>query len=266
MADPDRTFLRELVNHHVSGQLKVAPEHVSDKVLRCMGKPGGDVYDRFVEAYTRENEKAGKKQFLVPLPYVVASGIHPQRGCRACGVLPRSGGICPSRCRISTRRLPPSPPACTTPAYDPRTMQPVYVPRSAHEKALQRALIQYRNPANYDLVHEALVRAGRRDLIGYGEKCLIRPRKHDGSTASRDRGSSSCDRAIGAKGRAASQGAELRRARRQVGESPEARTQPNPPPVPQGGKGPEEARSGKRGSGGARRASEGHARRKGGSR
>lgn len=265
MADPDRTFLRELVNHHVSGQLKVAPEHVSDKVLRCMGKPGGDVYDRFVEAYTRENERAGKKQFLVP--YLMSShpgstlkeAVELAEYCRDLGYMPEQ-----------VQDFYPTPSTISTCMYytgvDPRTMQPVYVPRSAHEKALQRALIQYRNPANYDLVHEALVRAGRRDLIGYGEKCLIRPRKHDGGTASRDRGSSSCDRAAAAKGRAASRG-RVAKGSEAGGRKPRGKNAAESGRRSRkAGGGPEETCGGKRGSGGARRASEGHARRKGGSR
>ena len=193
MADPDRTFLRELVEHHVSGQLKVAPEHVSENVLRCMGKPAGDVYDRFVEAYGKENERAGKKQFLVP--YLMSS--HPGSTLREAVELAeycRDLGYMPEQ----VQDFYPTPSTVSTCMYytglDPRTMEPVYVPRSAHEKALQRALIQYRNPANYDLVREALVRAGRRDLIGYGEKCLVRPQKKGAGADERDRGRASAGR------------------------------------------------------------------------
>lgn len=176
MLDSDRTFLRELVEHHVSGQLKVAPEHVSDAVLRLMGKPPRTVYDRFVKAYTRENERAHLNQFLVP--YLMSS--HPGSTLKEAVELAeyvRDMGYNPEQ----VQDFYPTPSTISTCMYytgvDPRTMEKVYVPRSAHEKALQRALIQYRNPANYDLVVEALRRAGRTDLIGWGEKCLVRPRK-----------------------------------------------------------------------------------------
>ncbi|MDO4290108.1 MAG: YgiQ family radical SAM protein [Eggerthellaceae bacterium] len=169
-------FLRELVEHHVSGQLKVAPEHVSDTVLNAMGKPPRAVYDRFTKAYERENERAGKKQFLVP--YLMSS--HPGSTLKEAVELAefcRDMGYNPEQ----VQDFYPTPSTVSTCMYytglDPRTMQPVYVPRSPHEKALQRALIQYRNPANRALVEEALRRAGRVDLIGYGEKCLIRPQK-----------------------------------------------------------------------------------------
>lgn len=176
MLDSDRTFLRELVEHHVSGQLKVAPEHVSDAVLRLMGKPPRTVYDRFVKAYTRENERAHLNQFLVP--YLMSS--HPGSTLKEAVELAeyvRDMGYNPEQ----VQDFYPTPSTISTCMYytgvDPRTMEKVYVPRSAREKALQRALIQYRNPANYDLVVEALRRAGRTDLIGWGEKCLVRPRK-----------------------------------------------------------------------------------------
>lgn len=176
MADEDPTFLRELVAHHVSGQLKVAPEHVSDEVLRHMGKPTRAVYDRFVAAYEAENARAGKKQYLVP--YLMSS--HPGSTLKEAVELAefcRDMGYNPEQ----VQDFYPTPSTISTCMYyagvDPRTMERVYVPKSPHEKALQRALIQYRNPANYDLVEEALMRAGRTDLIGYGEKCLIRPRR-----------------------------------------------------------------------------------------
>lgn len=176
LADPDDTFLRELVEHHVSGQLKVAPEHVSDRVLRCMGKPEHTVYRRFCAKYARWNEKLGKKQYLVP--YLMSS--HPGSSMKEAVELAeyvRDLGYMPEQ----VQDFYPTPSTLSTVMYytglDPRTMQPVYVPRDPHEKAMQRALIQYRDPKNYALVHEALERAGRRDLIGFGEKCLIRPRK-----------------------------------------------------------------------------------------
>lgn len=174
MADRSDEFLRELCEHHISGQLKVAPEHVSDKVLKYMGKPGRDVYDRFVERYFRVNKKAGKKQYLVP--YLMSS--HPGSDLKAAVELAeyvRDMGYNPEQ----IQDFYPTPGTLSTCMYytelDPRTMKPVYVPKTFEEKAMQRALIQYRNPKNYDLVYKALVKAGREDLIGYDEKCLIRP-------------------------------------------------------------------------------------------
>lgn len=181
LADHDDTFLRELCEHHVSGQLKVAPEHVSDAVLSVMGKPSREVYDRFVARYRDMNERLGLKQYLVP--YLMSS--HPGSTLKEAVELAeyvRDMGYMPEQ----VQDFYPTPSTMSTCMYytgvDPRTMKPVYVPRTAHEKALQRALIQYRKPENYDLVREALTRAGREDLIGYGPKCLIRPvRPHGGS-------------------------------------------------------------------------------------
>lgn len=174
--DNDRTFLRELCEHHVSGQLKVAPEHISDAVLEKMGKPGVDVYNRFVKAYKDMNEKIGKKQYLVP--YLMSS--HPGSTLKEAVELAeflRDLGYMPEQ----VQDFYPTPSTISTCMYytgvDPRTMQPIYVAVNPHEKAMQRALIQYRNPKNYDLVYEALVKAGRTDLIGFDKKCLIRPRQ-----------------------------------------------------------------------------------------
>ena len=176
MADPDpeRTFLRELAAHHVSGQLRVAPEHVSDRVLAAMGKPPRAVYDAFCEAFDEANRAAGKDQFVVP--YLMSS--HPGSTLAEAVELAeyvRDMGFNPEQ----VQDFYPTPSTISTCMYytglDPRTMEPIYVPKSAREKAMQRALIQYRNPANYDLVREALVKAGRQDLIGWDEKCLIRP-------------------------------------------------------------------------------------------
>ena len=174
--DNDRTFLRELCEHHVSGQLKVAPEHISDAVLEKMGKPGVDVYNRFVKAYKDMNEKIGKKQYLVP--YLMSS--HPGSTLKEAVELAeflRDLGYMPEQ----VQDFYPTPSTISTCMYytgvDPRTMKPIYVAINPHEKAMQRALIQYRNPKNYDLVYEALVKAGRTDLIGFDKKCLIRPRQ-----------------------------------------------------------------------------------------
>lgn len=179
LADKDQTFLKELCSFHVSGQLKVAPEHVSDAVLELMGKPETKVYKDFVKQFTKMNERLGKKQYLVP--YLMSS--HPGSTwkeavelalfCRDMGYMPEQ-----------VQDFYPTPSTISTCMYytglDPRTGKPVYVPKNPHEKAMQRALIQYRNPANYELVKEALVKAGRTDLIGFEKQCLIRPRKLSG--------------------------------------------------------------------------------------
>ena len=176
MADPDDTFFRELVEHHVSGQLKVAPEHISDAVLQKLGKPKKEVYERFVQKYQGLNEQLGKKQFLVP--YLMSS--HPGSTLKEAIELAeylRDLGYMPEQ----VQDFYPTPSTVSTVMYytgiDPRNMKKVYVCRNPHEKAMQRALIQYRNPNNYDLVKEALIRGGREDLIGFDKKCLIRPRK-----------------------------------------------------------------------------------------
>lgn len=176
MADKDPAFLKELVNHHISGQLRVAPEHVSEQVLRYMGKPSHPVYEKFLQAFERCNRAAGREQYAVP--YFMSS--HPGCGLKEAVELAeyiRDMGFIPEQ----AQDFYPTPATLSTCMYytglDPRTMKPVRVPRSPHEKAMQRALIQYRNPANYALVEEALTRAGRRDLIGWGDRCLIRPGK-----------------------------------------------------------------------------------------
>lgn len=176
--DKDETFFRELVRHHVSGQLKVAPEHVSDGVLRMMGKPQNSVYRRFARRYKELNDEMHLDQYLVP--YLMSS--HPgstlQDAVRLAEYL-RELGYMPEQ----VQDFYPTPSTISTCMYytglDPRTMKPVYVARDPHEKAMQRALIQYRDPKNYELVTEALIRAGRRDLVGTGPKCLVRPRHGD---------------------------------------------------------------------------------------
>ena len=174
-------FIDELAEHHVSGQLRLAPEHVSDSVLSVMGKPGNEVYRRFVERFDEVNRRLGKKQFV--LPYLMSS--HPGSTMKEAVELAefcRDMGFNPEQ----VSDFYPTPSTISTCIYytgvDPRTMNEVYCPRSPHEKAMQRALIQYRNPKNRDLVEEALAIAGRRDLIGYGPECLIRPRKGAGQS------------------------------------------------------------------------------------
>ena len=175
-ADPDPTFLRELCEYHVSGQLKVAPEHVADPVLKRMGKPGNRVYRKFVQDYKTMNEKLGKKQYLVPDLMSSHPGSTMKEAIALAEYL-RDLGYMPEQ----VQDFYPTPATLSTCMYytglDPRTMEPVYVPKNPHEKAMQRALIQYRNPKNYDLVREALETAHRTDLIGFDKKCLIRPRR-----------------------------------------------------------------------------------------
>ncbi len=176
LSDKDDTFFRELCKYHVSGQLKVAPEHVADPVLKRMGKPANSVYQTFAEKYAKINQKLGKKQYLVP--YLMSS--HPGSDLKAAVLLAehiRDIGYMPQQ----VQDFYPTPSTLSTVMYytgvDPRDMSPVYVPKNPHEKAMQRALIQYRSPANYELVKEALIKAGRTDLIGFGPQCLIPPRK-----------------------------------------------------------------------------------------
>lgn len=179
LADKDKTFLRELCQYHVSGQLKVAPEHVSDVVLDKMGKPHNEVYQKFIVQYKQMNERLGLKQYLVP--YLMSS--HPGSGLKEAVTLAeyiRDLGYMPEQ----VQDFYPTPSTLSTCMYytglDPRTMTPVYVPKDPHEKDMQRALIQYRNPKNYALVKEALLKAGREDLIGFDKHCLIRPRPQKG--------------------------------------------------------------------------------------
>ena len=176
MADKDDTFFKELCQYHVSGQLKVAPEHVSDAVLSKMGKPSNNVYQAFTKKYKKINEQIGKEQYLVP--YLMSS--HPGSTMKEAVELAeylRDLGYMPEQ----VQDFYPTPSTISTCMYytgvDPRDMKPVYVPKNPHEKAMQRALIQYRNPKNYDLVLEALKLADRMDLVGFDKHCLIRPRQ-----------------------------------------------------------------------------------------
>ena len=178
MADKDDTFFREMCKYHISGQLKVAPEHVADEVLSKMGKPENSVYRAFCKKYAQINKALGKPQFLVP--YLMSS--HPGSTLKEAVALAeylRDTGCNPEQ----VQDFYPTPSTISTCMYytgvDPRTMQPVYVAHDPHEKAMQRALIQYKNPKNYELVHEALVKAHRTDLIGFDKKCLIHPRNRN---------------------------------------------------------------------------------------
>lgn len=176
MEDRDNTFIKELCENHISGQLRVAPEHISDPVLELMGKPENSVYEAFRARYKKVNDTVDKKQFIVP--YLMSS--HPGSTLKEAVELAeyvRALGYMPEQ----VQDFYPTPSTLSTcmyyTGYDPRTMKKVYVPKNPHEKRMQRALIQYRDPDNYDLVVEALRRVHREDLIGFGEKCLVRPRK-----------------------------------------------------------------------------------------
>ena len=173
--DPDLAFIDELAAHHVSGQLRVAPEHVAAPVLEAMGKPPHQVYEAFAARFRQATEAAGKEQYLVPYLMsshpgsTLAEAVQLAEYCRDLGFNPEQ-----------VQDFYPTPSTVSTCMYftgvDPRTMQPIYTAKSPREKALQRALIQYRDPKNRDLVLEALREAGREDLIGYGPQCLVRPR------------------------------------------------------------------------------------------
>lgn len=174
LADPSDVFFKELVRYHISGQLKVAPEHVSDEVLKYMGKPCHAVYQQFVRKYQELNQREHMDQYVVP--YLMSS--HP--GCTMAEAVKLAEYLRDIHHQPEqVQDFYPTPSTLSTVMYytglDPRTMQPVYVPRDPHEKAMQRALMQYKDPKNYKLVREALILAGREDLIGYGPECLIRP-------------------------------------------------------------------------------------------
>ncbi|MCC0656836.1 YgiQ family radical SAM protein [Clostridioides sp. ES-S-0123-01] len=175
MADKNNKFLRELIEHHVSGQLKVAPEHISEEVLEYMQKPAGKTYDKFRQKFFAINEELGKKQYLIP--YLMSS--HPGSTLNSAIELAeylRDTHYQPEQ----VQDFYPTPGTLSTTMFytgiDPLTMKPVYVPKSKRDKAMQRALLQYRAPRNYDLVYSALVEAGREDLIGFGHRCLIKPK------------------------------------------------------------------------------------------
>ncbi len=181
MADKNHEFFAELVKHHVSGQLKVAPEHCAPNVLDYMGKPHIEAYEAFKDRYQRYNQKFGKEQYIVP--YLMSS--HP--GCtlddaiQLAEWLNRTG-----RQPEQVQDFYPTPGTLSTCMYytglDPRTMKPVFVPKTPHDKAMQRALMQWKRPEKRPLVLEALRTAGREDLIGFGKGCLVRPEQGSATT------------------------------------------------------------------------------------
>ena len=220
LCDKSGDFFAELVRYHISGQLKVAPEHCIDYVLDYMGKPHIDVYERFMERYKKLNQRYDKEQYVVP--YLMSS--HPGSTLKSAVALAeflhRTG-----RRPEQVQDFYPTPGTISTCMYytgiDPRDMSEVYVARSAHEKAMQRALLQYTIPANRHLVIEALRAAGREDLIGYGKHCLVRPERPNRAPSGGDSG--------GAKG--ASRGAKPAR---QAKKPPQNAKKPAPK---RGGKG-----------------------------
>ena len=173
MLDKNGECFTELVKNHISGQLKVAPEHYSDKVLYYMGKPQIAAFDRFFEKYKRLNKRYEKEQYLVP--YLISShpGSTTEDAIALAEYLNRIG--CQPQ---QVQDFYPTPGTLSTCMYytglDPRTMKPVHVPRTPEEKAVQRALLQWKKPQNRNIVRRALIKAGREDLIGHGKRCLIR--------------------------------------------------------------------------------------------
>ncbi|QPJ85487.1 YgiQ family radical SAM protein [Sarcina sp. JB2] len=177
MADKKRDkFIKELSEYHVSGQLKVAPEHISENVLKYMGKPAGKVYDEFREKFFRINKELGKKQYIIP--YLMSS--HPGSTLKDAIILAeylRDIKYQPEQ----VQDFYPTPGTLSTTMFytglDPFTMKKVYVPKTKEEKAMQRALLQFSKPKNYNIVYDALIKAGREDLIGNGPKCLIKSKE-----------------------------------------------------------------------------------------
>ncbi len=178
MADKDSSFLKELCKHHISGQLRVAPEHISDNVLKVMGKPAFNVYEKFVKSFEKANAETGKKQYIVP--YLMSS--HP--GSTLKDAIKLAEYL--NKHKINPEQVQdfyPTPGSISTCMYytglDPRTMNTIYVPKDYKEKQMQRALLQYKAPENYRLVLAALKSANRLDLYGFGPDCLIKPSKGD---------------------------------------------------------------------------------------
>ena len=190
MTDKEDKFFKELVEHHVSGKLKVAPEHICPEVLKYMQKPAGKTYDKFIDKFYKTTEEVGKKQFVVP--YLMSS--HPGSTIKSAIKLAeylRDINYMPEQ----VQDFYPTPGTLSTTMFytglDPLTMKEVYVPKTKHEKAMQRALLQYKDPKKYTLVYEALVEAKREDLIGFGPKCLIKPRKGENNFEGKKRTSNS---------------------------------------------------------------------------
>lgn len=186
--DKDNTFFRELCEHHISGQLKVAPEHINDKVLRLMGKPKNEVYEKFEKKYFEINNKLEKKQFLVP--YLISS--HPGSDLKVAIELAlyiKNMGHTPEQ----VQDFYPTPGSLSTTMYytgiNPLNGEQVYIPKTHEEKSMQRALLQFNKPENYNMVKKALIKAHREDLIGSGKNCLIQsnpPKKKPNKTKTKN--------------------------------------------------------------------------------
>ncbi len=245
MLDHDHTFIKELAEYHTSGQLRLAPEHISDQVLEIMGKPHNHMYEDFCKEFEKYSRAAGKEQYV--LPYLMSS--HPGSTMREAVKLAefcRDLGYNPEQ----VSDFYPTPSTVSTCIFytgvDPRTMKHVYCPTNPHEKAMQRALIQYRNPKNYDLVVEALHIAHREDLIGYGPKCLVRPdgpwHSKEDSKGEKNGGRSGNRRRSGGKGRGGNAGNSGRNHGKSQGQG-------QPRGKGQGGKGPRANAAGGRGAG-----------------
>ena len=187
MEDKDEQFFRELVKYHISGQLKVAPEHCSAAVLDKMGKPHIESYIRFKKKYDRLNNEEGMKQFLVP--YLMSS--HPGSTLKDAielALFLKKEHIHPQQ----VQDFYPTPGTISTAMFytglDPYTMEPVFVPKTYEQKKMQRALLQYFKPENHDIVRKALIQAGRADLIGFTDKCLVPPERSGGKGTAHRKG------------------------------------------------------------------------------
>ena len=197
LADKKQEFLDVLCRYHISGLLKIAPEHIAPPVLKRMGKPGKEVYLKFMRAYAKKNKELGLPQYLVP--YFISS--HP--GCTLNNAIELAEFLRDIKHQPEqVQDFIPTPGSAATAMYysgvDPTTGETIFVARNPHDKAMQRALMQYRAPRNRQLVLDALQRAGRTDLIGTEPKCLVAPERHGGQRAGGQR-SASASRSGGAR-------------------------------------------------------------------
>ncbi len=201
MYDKSDAFLRALIKNHVSGQLKVAPEHVSDRVLRLMGKPASALYDRFVAKYMQLNRNLGKEQYIVPYFMSSHPGSDLDAAVELAEYLKRTG-----QRPEQVQDFYPTPGTLSTCMYytgfDPRTGERVYVPKNASEKAMQRALMQYFMPQYRDLARKALQKAGREDLIGFGKHALVPPRMEKAEMGAQEKRGDKRTRTQGKNGKA----------------------------------------------------------------
>ncbi len=209
LCDKDESFFSELCRHHISGQLRVAPEHISDNVLKIMGKPSNSVYESFLKKFDAINKKIGKEQYAVP--YLMSS--HP--GSTLKDAIKLAEYL--NRHKLSPEQVQdfyPTPGSISTCMYytglDPRTMKSVYVATDYKEKQMQRALLQFRDPKNYQLIYSALKKAGRLDLVGYGPECLIKPPKGENKNGNNSKRKNSISKNKG-KSQGGNRGSEEKR-------------------------------------------------------